>query len=160
MRKFMITVNGKSYEVCAEEIKDGAAMPVMPAAPVAAPAAAPAPAAPAAAIPRHIFSDSGLNIACLLSSYIVSKIRTELRTLSPVISMGEKLFRVNSTLLSSGLETLSARLETFEDANGGASKICSREHAESPNIDTIAKTDAKIFFMMTSPFLVTFCCFF
>lgn len=48
MRKFMITVNGKSYEVCAEEIKDGAAMPVMPAAPVAAPAAAPAPAAPAA----------------------------------------------------------------------------------------------------------------
>ena len=54
MRKFMITVNGKSYEVYAEEIKDGAAMPVMPvapaAAPVAAPAAAPAPvAAPAAA---------------------------------------------------------------------------------------------------------------
>ena len=48
MRKFMITVNGKSYEVCAEEIKDGAAMPVMPAAPVAAPVAAPAPAAPAA----------------------------------------------------------------------------------------------------------------
>ena len=30
MRKFMITVNGKSYEVCAEEIKDGSAMPVMP----------------------------------------------------------------------------------------------------------------------------------
>ena len=48
MRKFMITVNGKSYEVCAEEIKDGAAMPVMPVAPVAAPVAAPAPAAPAA----------------------------------------------------------------------------------------------------------------
>ena len=38
MRKFMITVNGKSYEVYAEEIKDGAAMPVMPAAPAAAPA--------------------------------------------------------------------------------------------------------------------------
>ena len=36
MRKFMITVNGKSYEVYAEEIKDGAAMPVMPAAPAAA----------------------------------------------------------------------------------------------------------------------------
>lgn len=52
MRKFMITVNGKSYEVCAEEIKDGAAMPVMPvAAPVAAPAAAPAPAAKPAAAP-------------------------------------------------------------------------------------------------------------
>ena len=33
MRKFMITVNGKSYEVYAEEIKDGAAMPAMPAAP-------------------------------------------------------------------------------------------------------------------------------
>ena len=51
MRKFMITVNGKSYEVYAEEIKDGAAMPVMPAAPAAAPApaaAAPAPAPVAA----------------------------------------------------------------------------------------------------------------
>ncbi len=48
MRKFMITVNGKSYEVCAEEIKDGSAMPVMPAAPAAAPVAAPV-AAPAAA---------------------------------------------------------------------------------------------------------------
>ena len=42
MRKFMITVNGKSYEVYAEEIKDGAAMPVMPAAPAAAPARKPA----------------------------------------------------------------------------------------------------------------------
>mgnify|MGYP002533655677 CR=1 FL=1 len=40
MRKFMITVNGKSYEVYAEEIKDGAAMPAMPAAPAAAPVAA------------------------------------------------------------------------------------------------------------------------
>lgn len=53
MRKFMIQVNGKAYEVVAEEIKDGAAAPVMPvAAPVAAaPVAAPvaAPAAPAAA---------------------------------------------------------------------------------------------------------------
>ena len=53
MRKFMITVNGKSYEVYAEEIKDGAAMPVMPVAPAAAPVAAPAApaAAPAAAAP-------------------------------------------------------------------------------------------------------------
>ena len=47
MRKFMITVNGKSYEVCAEEIKEGSAMPVMPAAPEAAPAPAAAPAAAA-----------------------------------------------------------------------------------------------------------------
>lgn len=56
MRKFMITVNGKSYEVCAEEIKDGSSMPVMPTAPVAAPVAAPAapvaaPAPAAAAAP-------------------------------------------------------------------------------------------------------------
>lgn len=47
MRKFMINVNGKSYEVEVEEVKDG-----MTAAPVAAPApraAAPAQAAPKAA---------------------------------------------------------------------------------------------------------------
>ncbi len=58
MRKFMITVNGKSYEVLAEEIKDGSAAPTIPAAPVAvpvpaapkaAPKAAPAAAAPAGA---------------------------------------------------------------------------------------------------------------
>jgi biotin carboxyl carrier protein len=59
VRKFMINVNGKSYEVEVEEIKDGvSAAPVAPVAPAApraaAPAAAPAPkpapaAAPAAA---------------------------------------------------------------------------------------------------------------
>lgn len=55
MRKFMINVNGKSYEVDVEEITGGAqpAAPVAPAAPAApvAPAAAPAakPAAPAGA---------------------------------------------------------------------------------------------------------------
>jgi biotin carboxyl carrier protein len=54
MKKFNITVNGVSYEVDVEEIKDGVA-PSAPAAPrpqAAAPAAAPAPAAskaPAAA---------------------------------------------------------------------------------------------------------------
>lgn len=49
MRKFMINVNGKSYEVEVEEIKDGVA-----AAPVSAPAAQPAPqaAAPAPAAPK------------------------------------------------------------------------------------------------------------
>lgn len=59
MRKFMINVNGKSYEVEVEEIKDGvAAAPVVQAAPrVAAPAAvpkaapAPAPKAAPAAVP-------------------------------------------------------------------------------------------------------------
>ena len=59
MRKFMITVNGKSYEVCAEEIKDGAAMPVMPVAPVAAPVAAPAPAAKPAAAPAAAAAPAG-----------------------------------------------------------------------------------------------------
>jgi len=60
MRKFMINVNGKSYEVEVEEIKDGvtaaasAATP-KPAAPAAAPKAAPAPAAkPAAAAPAAV----------------------------------------------------------------------------------------------------------
>lgn len=48
MRKFMINVNGKSYEVEVEEIKDGVAAAPAPAAPRAAapaPAAKPAPAA-------------------------------------------------------------------------------------------------------------------
>lgn len=59
MRKFMINVNGKSYEVDVEEITGGAqpaaftapAAPATPAAPAAAPAPAPAakPAAPAGA---------------------------------------------------------------------------------------------------------------
>ncbi len=62
MRKFMITVNGKSYEVCAEEIKDGSAMPVMPVAPVAAPApVAAAPAAPAAA-PKAAATPAGAEV--------------------------------------------------------------------------------------------------
>lgn len=46
MKKFMITVNGKQYEVDCEEIKDGvAAQPVVAAAPKATPAPAAAPAA-------------------------------------------------------------------------------------------------------------------
>ena len=50
MRKFMINVNGSSYEVEVEEIRDGSVVtqPV-PAAPVAAPKAASAPAAKPAA---------------------------------------------------------------------------------------------------------------
>ena len=51
MRKFMINVNGKSYEVEVEEIKDGAAVPSAPAAPRAA-APAPKPAAAAAPAPK------------------------------------------------------------------------------------------------------------
>ena len=46
MRKFLINVNGNSYEVEVEEIRDGvAAAPVAAPAPKAAPAAAPAGAA-------------------------------------------------------------------------------------------------------------------
>ena len=50
MKRFNITVNGKAYDVCVEEV--GAAGATMPAAPVAAPAPAAAPAAPAAAPAR------------------------------------------------------------------------------------------------------------
>ena len=46
MRKFLINVNGKSYDVAVEEVRDGSA-PVMMAAPQ--PAAAPVASAPAAA---------------------------------------------------------------------------------------------------------------
>ena len=49
IKKFNVKVNGNSYEVEVEEIKDG----VQPAAPsVQRPAAAPAPAAPVAAAPK------------------------------------------------------------------------------------------------------------
>ncbi|HZX46497.1 MAG TPA: acetyl-CoA carboxylase biotin carboxyl carrier protein subunit, partial [Clostridia bacterium] len=45
MKKFNITVNGKTYQVEVEEVRDGAAVQApRPAAPVAAPAPAPAPA--------------------------------------------------------------------------------------------------------------------
>ena len=62
MRKFMITVNGKSYEVCAEEIKDGAAMPVMPVAPISAPVAAPAAPAAAPAAPKAAPAPAGAEV--------------------------------------------------------------------------------------------------
>ena len=50
MRKFIINVNGKSYDVEVEEVRNGVAVstPVV-SAPVAAPAAQPAPTAPKAA---------------------------------------------------------------------------------------------------------------
>ena len=53
MKKFNITVNGVSYEVDVEEIKDGAASsaPAAPAAPT--PTAAPAPKQEAAAAPKQ-----------------------------------------------------------------------------------------------------------
>lgn len=51
MRKFLINVNGKSYDVAVEEVKDGTA-PVMMAAPQPAAAPAPAPAAAPAAAPK------------------------------------------------------------------------------------------------------------
>ena len=63
MRNFVITVNGKSYEVGVEEVGVTASAPVVVSAPVAAPVAAPAapkaaapaaaPAAPKAAAPAN-----------------------------------------------------------------------------------------------------------
>lgn len=47
MRKFLISVNGNSYEVEVDEITDGSAPAQRPAAPVSAPQAAPVKAAPA-----------------------------------------------------------------------------------------------------------------
>lgn len=46
MRKFIVNVNGSSYEVEVEEISGVSATPTAPAAPVKVSAAAPAPAAP------------------------------------------------------------------------------------------------------------------
>ena len=54
MRNFVITVNGKSYEVGVEEVGVGNSAPVVAAAPVVAPKATPAPvAAPKAAAPAN-----------------------------------------------------------------------------------------------------------
>ena len=47
MRNFIVTVDGKQYEVGVEEVGASASAPAVQAAPVAAPKAAPAPAAPA-----------------------------------------------------------------------------------------------------------------
>ena len=57
MRRFNVTVNGNSYEVCVDELTEGAAVaapvvaPVAKAAPVAAPKTAPAPVAAGAGEP-------------------------------------------------------------------------------------------------------------
>lgn len=64
MRKFMINVNGKSYEVEVEEIKDGIAAPeaaVKPAAAVPKPAAAPAPKPAAAPASKPAAAPAGAN---------------------------------------------------------------------------------------------------
>ena len=50
MRNFVITVNGKTYEVGVEEVGATASAPVAISTPVAAPKAAPAPAAAAAPV--------------------------------------------------------------------------------------------------------------
>lgn len=51
MRNFVITVNGKTYEVGVEEVGASASAPVAVSAPVAAPVAAPVVSAPLAAAP-------------------------------------------------------------------------------------------------------------
>ena len=58
MRKFNITVNGKTYEVDVEEIGGAASAPVA-AAPVAAPVAAPTPAPAAAPAPAPAAAPAG-----------------------------------------------------------------------------------------------------
>ncbi|SDK87870.1 biotin/lipoyl-containing protein [Natronincola ferrireducens] len=54
MKKFNITVNGVSYEVEVEEIKDGAPVQARPAAPAPKPAAAPVAAPKPAAAPKPV----------------------------------------------------------------------------------------------------------
>ncbi|HHT50828.1 MAG TPA: biotin/lipoyl-binding protein [Eubacteriaceae bacterium] len=49
MKKYIINVNGKSYEVEVDEVKGGSVQSVAPVAPAPAPKAAPAPVAPAPA---------------------------------------------------------------------------------------------------------------
>ena len=63
MRKFIINVNGKSYDVEVEEVRDGVAVsaPAAPVAPKAAPAAAPKPAAAAPTKPAAAPSGGGGN---------------------------------------------------------------------------------------------------
>lgn len=70
MRKFNITVNGKSYEVDVEEI-GGAAASYVPAAPAAPKAAAPAPKAAAAPAPAASV-EGATNVTAPMPGTIVS----------------------------------------------------------------------------------------
>ena len=73
MRKFMINVNGKSYEVDVEEIGGApAAAPVAPVAPAApAPATAPAAAPAPAATPAPAGAQGGVTIAAPMPGTIL-----------------------------------------------------------------------------------------
>ena len=72
MRKFMINVNGNSYEVEVEEIGGVPSVPVAPADPVAAaPAAAPAPVAAAAPAPAPA-NVSGTEVEAPMPGVILS----------------------------------------------------------------------------------------
>ena len=73
MRRFNISVNGVSYDVCVEEGGSGAPMPAAPAAaaPVAAPVAAPAPAAAPAAAPAPTGAAGSVVINCPMPGTIM-----------------------------------------------------------------------------------------
>lgn len=58
MRNFVITVNGKTYEVGVEEVGASASAPVAVSAPVAAPVAAPVVSAPLAAAPAKVATNA------------------------------------------------------------------------------------------------------
>lgn len=75
MRKFNVTVNGKTYEVDVEEIGGAASAPVAAApvaAPVAAPTPAPAPAAAPAPAPAAAPAGEGTKVTAPMPGSIVS----------------------------------------------------------------------------------------
>ena len=103
MRKFNITVNGKTYEVDVEEV--GGAAPAAPAAapaPVAAPAAAPA---PKAAAPKATGSMGATKVTAPMPGTVVSI----------KVNVGDK---VTSDTLVAVLEAMKMENEIFAGADG------------------------------------------
>ena len=107
MRKFNITVNGKTYEVDVEEVGGVATAPV--AAPVAAPAAAPAPkAAPAA--PKATGTMGANKVTAPMPGTVVSI----------KVNVGDK---VESGTLVAVLEAMKMENEIFAGCDGVVASI-------------------------------------
>ena len=110
MRKFNITVNGKTYEVDVEEVGGVAtSAPAPAAAPAAAPAPAPAPAA-APATPKATGSMGATKVTAPMPGTVVSI----------KVNVGDK---VESGTLVAGLEAMKMENEIFAGADGVIASI-------------------------------------
>lgn len=113
MRKFNITVNGRTYEVDVEELGGVQSVSAPVAAPAAAPAPAPAPAAapaPAPAAPKASGSMGSKKVTAPMPGTIVSV----------KVNVGDK---VTSDTLVAVLEAMKMENEIFAGADGVISSV-------------------------------------